>query len=334
MSVAMVMLGITIVAGASGIGAGGKGAFDTTKAKEMKKETEKILFQARERTEIRKKMLSNTIAQLGRLKVNIAAKELSDFIDLYSKIKNIEIEVGPGFDELNKLSSTENIQFELSEITLKAKKVVTGTAAGLGSGALISWGAYSGVMAMGTASTGTAISGLSGAAATNATLAWLGGGSVASGGGGMAMGTAVLGGMVAGPALLVTGAVVAVQGRTNRNNAEIDLNKAKMIARELEVARTQLAVINKKTTQLIGLLTKLNLKFTGVLKKMKEIVVRENNWQNYTLEEKLIIAQATQYAQIIKKILDMPLLTKDGIITKEVQGVFIDKNILATLVSK
>lgn len=44
----------------------------------------------------------------------------------------------------------------------------------------------------GTATTGTAISALSGAAATNAALAWLGGGAIAAGGGGMAAGTAIL----------------------------------------------------------------------------------------------------------------------------------------------
>ena len=53
------------------------------------------------------------------------------------------------------------------------------------------------------ASTGTAIATLSGAAATNATLAFFGGGSLAAGGLGMAGGTAVLGGLVAGPALCV-----------------------------------------------------------------------------------------------------------------------------------
>ena len=59
-------------------------------------------------------------------------------------------------------------------------------------------GALAGVTAMGvvstfaTASTGTAISALSGAAATNATLAWFGGGAIAAGGGGMALGAAVL----------------------------------------------------------------------------------------------------------------------------------------------
>lgn len=49
----------------------------------------------------------------------------------------------------------------------------------------------------GTASTGTAISALSGAAATNAALAWLGGGALAAGGGGMAAGHALL--ALAGP---------------------------------------------------------------------------------------------------------------------------------------
>ena len=49
-----------------------------------------------------------------------------------------------------------------------------------------------GVSAFATASTGSAIAGLSGAAATNATLAWLGGGAIAAGGGGMAAGAVVL----------------------------------------------------------------------------------------------------------------------------------------------
>ena len=49
----------------------------------------------------------------------------------------------------------------------------------------------------GTASTGTAISALSGAAATNAALAWLGGGALSAGGGGIVAGNALL--AMAGP---------------------------------------------------------------------------------------------------------------------------------------
>ena len=67
-------------------------------------------------------------------------------------------------------------------------------------------------MALGTASTGTAISTLSGAAATNATLAALGGGAVAAGGGGVALGTTVLGVTTLGVGLMVGGVIFNITG--------------------------------------------------------------------------------------------------------------------------
>ena len=77
---------------------------------------------------------------------------------------------------------------------------IAGMAAGAGTMALIS--------AYGTASTGTAIASLSGAAATNASLAVLGGGAVSAGGGGMAVGAAVLGGIFTVAAVGVGAAIV------------------------------------------------------------------------------------------------------------------------------
>ena len=60
----------------------------------------------------------------------------------------------------------------------------------------------------GVASTGTAISALSGAAATNAALAWLGGGALAVGGGGMAAGNAFL--ALAGPVGCAIGTAITL----------------------------------------------------------------------------------------------------------------------------
>ncbi|WP_305421171.1 hypothetical protein [Photobacterium leiognathi] len=65
-----------------------------------------------------------------------------------------------------------------------------------GTAAVGAWGLVS---VIGSASTGTAIATLSGAAATNATLAWFGGGALAAGGAGMSGGMMVLGGIVAAP---------------------------------------------------------------------------------------------------------------------------------------
>ncbi len=66
-------------------------------------------------------------------------------------------------------------------------------------GGSMALGAWALVSAIGTASTGTAIGTLSGVAATNATLAWFGGGALAAGGAGMSGGMLVLGGIVAAP---------------------------------------------------------------------------------------------------------------------------------------
>jgi hypothetical protein len=76
--------------------------------------------------------------------------------------------------------------------------------AGIGVGVLGACGVMNAAIFFGTASTGTAVSTLSGAAATNAALAWLGGGTLAAGGGGMAMGSIVVTGGGAAIGIAVT----------------------------------------------------------------------------------------------------------------------------------
>ena len=72
-----------------------------------------------------------------------------------------------------------------------------GAVAGVGISALGPSAAMAVATTFGTASTGTAISALSGAAAANAALAWLGGGALVAGGGGIAAGSTLL--ALAGP---------------------------------------------------------------------------------------------------------------------------------------
>ena len=82
-----------------------------------------------------------------------------------------------------------------------AKRSAVRAGSGVAAGATVASVAPTAAMwiasTFGTASTGTAISSLSGGAATNAALAWLGGGTLATGGGGMSTGTAFL--AMAGP---------------------------------------------------------------------------------------------------------------------------------------
>ncbi len=91
-----------------------------------------------------------------------------------------------------------------------ANRMTIASGIGIGLSLAAKWGTLAAISAWGTASTGTAIASLSGAAATNATLAFLGGGSLAAGGGGIALGKLVLTGGVAIVAIAGTGAVMLV----------------------------------------------------------------------------------------------------------------------------
>ncbi|WP_371031217.1 hypothetical protein [Pseudoclavibacter sp. JSM 162008] len=107
-----------------------------------------------------------------------------------------------------------------------ARNSAAGAGAGITAGAAVASVAPTAAMwvatTFGTASTGTAISTLSGAAASNAALAWLGGGAIAAGGGGTAAGGALLalagpiGWTVAGAALLTSIALFAKKKFENR----------------------------------------------------------------------------------------------------------------------
>ncbi|MEU5084426.1 MULTISPECIES: hypothetical protein [Streptomyces] len=135
-------------------------------------------------------------------------------------------------------------------VTAAVGALAGGALAGSGAGA----GTFLAVGAFATASTGTAISGLSGAAAISATLAWLGGGSLAAGGGGMAAGTTVLSAIVAAPVVLSLAAVVEWQSRrARRGQREMaqDLERAEAEMREAEEAASALYERSKETRRVL-----------------------------------------------------------------------------------
>jgi transcriptional regulator with XRE-family HTH domain len=116
-----------------------------------------------------------------------------------------------------------------------------GAAAGAAVGGAAAYGTFVAVASFGTASTGAAISGLTGVAATNATLALLGGGTLAAGGAGVAGGTMVLAGIVAAPAFILTaGGLIWMAKRNRKQQQEL---AAKLDEAEAELAATSPGVL-------------------------------------------------------------------------------------------
>ena len=133
-----------------------------------------------------------------------------------------------------------------------------GGAAGVGVAALGPTAAMAVATTFGTASTGTAISALSGAAATNAALAWLGGGAVAAGGGGMVAGKVLL--AFAGPVGWTIGGL-ALGGSAiylNKRNKEIaekatqERVKVEAEVRSLETANREIKGLGQRTKEHSG----------------------------------------------------------------------------------
>lgn len=128
---------------------------------------------------------------------------LNDIQDLFDAIRNIPSEKKLECENLKKIRLNWKQQAEKIESDYKTAAVKNAGAGAAGVGAGVAVAALGPTAAMGiattfgVASTGTAISALSGAAAINAALAWLGGGALAVGGGGMAAGNAFL--ALAGP---------------------------------------------------------------------------------------------------------------------------------------
>ena len=135
-------------------------------------------------------------------------------------------------------------------------------AAGVGAAA----GAYAAAGAFGTASTGAAISGLSGIAAQNATLAWLGGGSLASGGGGIALGTAALTGIALVP-IAVIPPIVAWTTAIRQSN-KIDKAIAEMDANEAEfgVHMAELTSLRERSREMSKAVSEVDLALKDILR--------------------------------------------------------------------
>ena len=210
---------IAAVAGAGGIGAGIHGGIKMKEASDTVKAAQRRNEQNVAHLETSNSETLETMDTLGKHEMKIISS-FQRFSVAFEQIKN-----APSFAEINKDNVTLSVftPKEVKDAAVGASVLLGGlggAALGTAGGFAAAGGTTAAVMALGTASTGTAISALSGAAATNATLAALGGGSLAAGGGGVALGTAVLGGATLGVGLLIGGIIFSVAGSSVSSKAD------------------------------------------------------------------------------------------------------------------
>ena len=284
--------GAAVALGATGLVKGAKALSDMSDAEDIGSRAERKHRNKLKEVDEARQNTNNELARLGKLKIDIFSNQIKHVVDVVEKSK-------AKLQGFNEAVIVEQIP-QLANIVTNSLELEKGLASGLASGVLVGMGAYGSVGMLATASTGTAISTLSGAAATNATLAWLGGGSLAAGGFGMAGGTLVLGGIVTAPALAVMGFMAASKAEealteATKYSANIDLKVDK-----LDTVITVLEGINKSAKELQYALLKAVMIFE------KEYKVDEN-------ANKEDIARMGAFVKILlKPLLNEPVIKNDG----------------------
>lgn len=293
-------------------------AVNNSDAKDINSKAKSIANNALIELEKSKENVKNSLESYGEKKIAAINIHLRTFVDTFGQIKNVEFASGENIDDLSRVAITEGELKDITDTVSIVGDTLSGGLAGLGGGALAAFGAYNGTMLLASAGTGTAISTLSGAAATNATLAWLGGGTLASGGLGVAGGTMILGVMAAGPALLIFGSILGATAKKNLNDAMSNLEKAKKIEAEFSIIIEKLRQMFDSVNLCYSILDKFSGKMRRANKGLINLIEESgSDYNKYNEDEKKMVFVSVKLAQVLKMIIDLPLLNEEGELIKE-----------------
>lgn len=326
MPLPFMLLGAAAIAGATGVAKGGMATAKNTKAKWTEKDAQELCQQAWETLELQRTETTKHLECLGALKVDVWAKEMNDFVASFHAFKNVRLEETAAMEEHLKLQIQDPQSLRNMEVaTVKAVEIAQAGVTTLGAGALAGIASYGGAMMFASASTGTAIATLSGAAATNATLAWFGGGALAAGGFGMAGGTLVLGGIVAGPALAVAGFLMDAKAKERLAHAKEMQAQAEVAVEQMDTMTDFIKRVAEIADDYAHFLTRFRSVFYLVLCELKSVerCARQRcgqtvsnrepvDFDSLTSAEQKKLHQAWLMAQVLYSVMATPILTKEG----------------------
>lgn len=304
--------------GVAGVGAGVHGAVKMKDANDTMKAAEKRHKRNIKCFENESTLTNKAMDQLGELELQIL-KSFDEFSDLIEMIQN-----RPKFKEYSKNGVTlpQYDQKELERVSIGAGVVLgglSGAALGTAGGVAAAGATTVAVMTLGTASTGTAIATLSGAAATNATLAALGGGAIAAGGGGIALGTTVLSAATLGVGLLVGGVIFSFTGSKLSDKADEALRQAKEAEAKINKINQYLIELRNISNKYQDTLKCVDDKYRELLNGLKFMIynLQKTNWFEYNEIERKNVQNLVLLVGLLYKMCQVKIVEKtddeDGI---------------------
>ena len=293
---------------------------DRKKSIKNREEADQLKAQIEQTNEELRLDMNEALEEFGKFRL----ETLSDTVGKFLRCLEIMNQRAKGkeYEFLSEIDIKVEEVKEMEAVDMKASDALRTLAVGGGFAAVGVLGTpavvTSAVTAMCAASTGTAISSLSGAAATNAVLAWLGGGSLAAGGGGVAAGTVVLGAITAtatvGLAVVAVGTLASKFYAKKNTESEAYLADIKIWAEEMQTSWTVLAGIKQRIGELHDLTQKLKDRSAERLAQLEEIAPSfDSNNENHVK----LFQQCAIMAKSMSELAQTPMLDEDGNLSEQ-----------------
>lgn len=306
---------VLILAGAAaaaglGLKKGYEGLSNHSRASEIVASAEHRHERARKSLEEARVLTNDRAQAFADVKIALLTGPVEAYLQLLEALKQK--------GKLRDVRALDRIDISADEVAayqaavLEAKQLANGLFLGTAGAAAASKVTLAMVGSYGVASTGAAISGLSGAAAQSATLAWLGGGSLAAGGFGMAGGMVVLGGVAVAPFFVFSGLVLAAQGQRSLTEAEEHQANINAEIHKIRTVRDFLGQVRKRMSELEAVARALGDRLSAAVASIDPDTFDLANDGHVSS-----FRAAASLARSVNEVLRVPVLDEQGNLTME-----------------
>ncbi|NHB22472.1 glycine zipper family protein [Helicobacter pylori] len=326
MPLPFILGGLALVAAGYGVKKGIDALDADCEADEFIKKAENLKEESTKKAESAESDCRRAFMRFGKKKLHVLSHSVSNFLNHFHRLNRSRITIGTKDTDMQDIQKqvldARKITNQYREVDFfDVSGVVAGSAIG---GVLAAYGAYAGVGMLASTAGGVAIAELSGVTATNATLAWLGGGALSVGGFGMVGGMAVLGGLVAGPALAILGAFSASKMEEKLENAKAYCSQVEAAAKEADAVIDNLQAIRKMADLFTRQITKFDTLFFSLSQEAIATMKKRNyDTSRYNQKEKDQLCVTVSTLMTLSAFLKVSIMDKHQKLTEKAKNALI-----------